>query len=192
MTGAFISDLVAAGADAMTNMFEYDFSGLAGVGGNPDLLTQLRVRVSGFTPPDPKQASYPVSYKTVTITKKATKIELERKLTLQFRLDANYVVYEALKQYREQYCKPEEDVAGNGEPLAVRNSYVIVRSLAKEVTNDSADAIEATLKNSGKGVKTWTFKMPWIEELKIGDFGTDDAKAQTVTCSMFYGPYEEN
>ena len=191
MASPYIEDLIDIGADAMSNMFEVEFN-LMGIQKYSQIQNQLKVRIAGFTPPDPKQTTYDVHYRTVSIKKAASKIELERKQTYTFRLDSNYVLYKALREYRNLYCDPTKDYAETAMPTFVKNSTIKVRALSTSDLGNDRTARNLLTTGTKDKTLTWIFNHPWIESLKLSEYTTDDSKPQTVTVEILYSSYEEN
>lgn len=91
----YLSNLTVAN-DQMANQFQVRFANLPGVS-NTTLLT-LRMSKSVDTP-DRQIATYEVEYQGSKYTMLSAKEETDKTLTLSFRLDQNWAIYSALKNW---------------------------------------------------------------------------------------------
>lgn len=177
-----IATLISAGADAMTNMFEVLFTPPGSIAGE-----NLRVRTKGFTPPSPTQSSYDVHWKTISIKKPATKIELDRVLDFEIRIDANYDVYKALLAWQALSSASAAGYAANAPELAGR---IEVRALSTPITSTmSAGALEDDI--TAADSLTWIFEDVWIENIAPSAYSAEDAAPVTVTAKFRYGKYSD-
>lgn len=97
-TQNYINDLVNAGADAVKNLYFIDFS--SGLLDN-SMRTSLLVRSSNLNLPTFTHPTNTVNFMTTSVDFPTSDIEGEKKISITFRLDANYNVYKyLLKQQR--------------------------------------------------------------------------------------------
>lgn len=176
-----IQSLINAGADAMSNMYEVIFY-------PPNPLTPndqdwLKIRVKGFTPPNPEHLTYDVNWKAISIKRPATKITLDRTLEFEFRLDANYRVYQGLLTWQKY---TSDATAGYADNEISGGGTIKVRALKVPVTS----AFDGTADEIAAGdAAIWEFKDVWITKVTPPTYATDDATALTVSATFAYGEY---
>lgn len=106
----YLQSLIGAGADAQSNLFEVDIQG----GTLTDYNTPLKIRCSGFTPPDiPEPALYQVRYLTAYIDRPSAKVAPVKNFSLTFRIDANLDSYKALLEQQKVTFNPARSFAAN-------------------------------------------------------------------------------
>lgn len=181
-----IATLLSAGADAMSNMYEVEFIPPAGV--YSDMGPALKIRTKAFTPPAPKQKDYDVHWKTVSAKRPATKIELDRTLEFEIRIDSYYNVYKCLLEWQAYTSIASAGYAANGF-AAGGTGKIIVRALDTPITGvGSAGALTDVPSNTD--IK-WVFEDVWLPELTPPSYNTEDAEALMTTAKCVYGNYED-
>lgn len=89
----YLTNLIASGSDAMTNLYLMEMSG----GAFDDIMTtSFKVRNQDFTPPAFTQAKDTKNYLTVSVDVPGAGITGEKSFSLNIRLDSEYQVYAAL------------------------------------------------------------------------------------------------
>jgi hypothetical protein len=167
-------ELITAGTDAMSNMFEVKITLPAGVVGSATPTT-LRIRAEGFSPPVLNQGVYAVKYKTATLNRPNAAIEGERTFDITFRLDAYYTVYKTLKDWQKTYVNV---YTGKASTNLDSIGTVEVKSFA-----DTAVASNV----SGKASSIiWTFSKVWIQKITEPEFTTENSDAQKITVTFYY------
>ncbi len=168
---SYLDDLVTIQNDAFDNLYDIEIT-------LPSLATQeiselhLKLRAGDVSIPEPKVDAYKISYKTVEIEKPKPKVNLDRKLSLSFRIDANYDLYESLKDWQELLFTEEGDYA----PLNA-GSYgkIIVSAYA------SAEGIDSIANR----VKKWTFDNVWFAGFEKGiDLKREGADPVKITADF--------
>ncbi len=168
---SYLDDLVTIQNDAFDNLYDIEIT-------LPVLVDQtfsdihLRLRSGDVTIPEPKVDSYKIPYKTVEIEKPKPKITLDRKLGISFRIDANYALYEALKDWQELVFTDD----GGYTPLKA-GSYgkIIVTAYS------SAEGIDTGTNK----VKRWTFDDVWFAGFESGvDLKREGANPVSVTADF--------
>lgn len=181
-----VSTLVNAGADAMTNLFEYRFSLPTGIVSNAD---DLRIRAGGFTPPAPSITKYPVHWRTVSVERPATKINLTRNFQVAFRVDANYSVYRALQLWHQRTTVGSVGFAST-DLSAVNTGIIEVVALDRTVNRVSEQANDANMSlQLGRSSMRWEFRDCWIETIALSPYTQESATAQIATVTFNYGTY---
>lgn len=99
----YLETLVRAGADAQANLFVAQFkfhenSPAATIMGmnDADLNPMLTVRCPSFSGPEVSSAKYTNKFITASIPRPAAKVNVTRNFSIEFRVDANYQLYQAL------------------------------------------------------------------------------------------------
>lgn len=151
---SYLDDLVTVQNDAFDNLYDIAIT-------FPNQLSasisdiHLRLRAGDVTIPEPKVEPYSIAYKTVEIEKPKPKITLERKLSIPFRVDANYDLYRALKEWQELTFTDDGDYT----PLSAGRYGKIVIS-----TYNSAQGIDTGLNRAVK----FTFDYVWFGGFESG------------------------
>jgi hypothetical protein len=183
LANSHIANLISAGADAMTNMFEVEFYPPNRVNGSI-----LKIRTKGFTPPAPTQKKYDVHWKTVSIPRPATKIELDRSLEFEIRIDSEYAVYEMLLDWQSETSAAAAGFAANG----VSNlGKIVVKALKTAIEDPSDTGALGDLPANSVDTLTWVFEDVWIEGITPPTYDTEDANAATCTAKFAYGKYSD-
>lgn len=192
-----VNTLISAGADAMTNMFEVHFTlptGLFGAAGTSAVrgasessaAESFMVRADGFTPPTPSQVTYTNHWKTVSVDRPATKINLDRTFSITFRVDAYYVVYKDLLRWQAKTMQVSDGFASNVLASADLGT-VEVKAAESPVTrlSDVDDNVAFSTETS------WKFEDAWIESITPPTYGTSSADPAKVTAKFRFGKYTD-
>ena len=163
----FIQDIVNLGDDAMTNQFIATF--------NLGNVSLSHVRLTGFTPPMFTQTVSKHNWKNISYNKPSSKVEFERKLTLTFRVDSNYQVYKALKDYRLENCSATYALSSLSD--TIRDSSIIIQPLKSSVTHSEKNR--------------WTYEAPWISDIQLKEYNYGESKPQEVTVIFYFGNYTD-
>ncbi len=151
---SYLDDLVTIQNDAFTNLYDIEITLPALVGQDISDL-HLKLRAGDIELPEPKVEGYKIPYKTVEIEKPKPKIVFDRKLSVSFRIDANYAVYEALKEWQELLFTDD----GGYTPLSSgRYGKIVVSTYA------SAEGVDTVLNRA----KKWTFDDVWFSGFEKG------------------------
>jgi hypothetical protein len=164
-------------------MFEILFTPPSGVTTD---LQFLKVRVSGFTPPTPTQAKYTVHYKSVSIPKPSTKIEFDRSFTVKVRVDADYKVLTAAREWQKLSMDPSTGYATQGP-----TSYGSVKVKALSQVVGSTTASWDGESSSTTATKTWTYSNVWIESISAPTYSYESSEPATVDVKFNFGEYVE-
>lgn len=195
-----VNTLISAGADAMTNMFEVHFtlpSGLftpvppqAGIASQrvsgESMATSLMVRTDGFTPPTPSQVTYTNHWKTVSVDRPATKINLDRTFSITFRVDAYYSVYKTLLRWQSKTMQVSDGFASNS--LASTNLGTVEVKAAEGLVDSLSDVDDNTALSTET---SWKFEDAWIESITPPTYGTSSADPAKVTAKFRFGKYTD-
>lgn len=170
----FINDLIAVGNDAQSHLFEVTLSG--GYFDN-EFSKDLTIRCSGFTPPaEPPVDTYQVKYITAFIDRPKTKINITHNFSLEFRMDANWNVFDILAKQMMLTSNPQ-------------NNY----SMSSDYTNDNSNLFNITVKvlnvlseDSNEPEAIFKYYGCWITGLKHSNFTSASADPMKATVDISY------
>lgn len=152
---SYIDDLITVQNDAFDNLYDIAVTFPKQLQASISDI-HLRLRSQDVTIPEPKVDGYKIPYKTVEIEKPKPKIIMDRKLSIPFRVDANYALYEVLKEWQELTFTDD----GNYTPLnAGRYGKIIISTYA------SAEGLSDGRSNRAK---KWTFDFVWFAGFENG------------------------
>lgn len=181
----YIDDLVQLGADAMTNLWDVIITPPSTVSLDPE---PLRLRAQGFTPPNVSIPTYEVAYKTVTIPRPRTQVQVARNFGVTFRIDSNYEVYRVLTEWKSRFVIGSNGFASNAVP-ATDTGTIVVRAYQGDII--PSNGIESGV-NEGEIVNTqveWEFRNCWISDLTTPQYQVGEAGAVSVQCTWQFGAF---
>ena len=190
----WLSSLITAGADAMTNLYYADFSGSSMIG--DDDLEGYTVRLSNISGlPAFSHKTETKKFMTVDFDAPVNDFDFEKKLTLEFRLDQNYELYTKLVKIMGQTSKPSRGYAttritpySSAEKLKIdaQNNLKIVIKVPTDIPEEKEEAF-----NNGYGnmsfVDLYTFTYCWVSKVSgLESFSYDNSGARTVKAEVYY------
>jgi hypothetical protein len=150
--------------DQMANQFEVVFTTIPG-GGDTNLL-KLRMDRS-MDIPERTMATYEIEYQGVKIPKLSAKEDTDKTFTLNFRLDGNWAVYNALNGWFKTGLNENNGSAGT------------------EASNRTTVVFNAY--GTGRAIKySMTFNGVRIKSIKLETFDMTSAEPSRVECSFIY------
>jgi hypothetical protein len=172
-------------------MFEVTFQPPTSVPLAQALSDQMKVRVKGFTAPVPIQKTYDVNWKTVSVKRPATKLDLDRTIEFTFRLDAYYDIYTKLLTWQSLTSVGAAGYATSD--LTNKTGSIEVKALASPILSMDSVGIDPDKPISGETeeVLKWVFEDAWIESLTLSAFNADDAEPVEVTAKFNFGKYSD-
>lgn len=199
-----ISTLLSLGNDATKNMYDVYYT----PGGDDAKEVQLSGRLTGFNPPAWTIEKHDNSYHGHTISLPSTKVNFERKLELEFRLDANYEYY---KFWRTLAAYAGNPCTGGVANAPLNTGILHVVSIKDNIMGAGHDAPsyygdplgnnKNNANNDGKNnggnheVARWSFYNCWVAETSEPEFSTDSGDVQTFKVTIYFGhcayPYSE-
>lgn len=182
----FLTTLVNAGADAHKNLFraKITFNSKSPNKSKQPRANSLMVRCTEFNIPPVSQESYTVKYVTATIERPASKVNVQRNFTINFRVDSNYEAYKMLLDQQAVTSK-------------MSKSYVAtdIQSLRDYLFEVEVDAISGGLTDSvvpeSSIIPVAKFKHCWITKIDPLSFGYDSATPQVVQASISFLEMED-
>ena len=185
-----MSELIGAGADAMSNMYEVAFTFPRTVASTPITdITKLRIRADGFTPPSDSQQTYEVHWKTVSLTRPAAKIVMDRQFSITFRVDANWDLYKSLLKWK---AKTSIGSVGYASQQLPDGGVVEVKALGgainalSEVASSSGDTPSIATSSV-----FWKYEDVWIESITNPDFSTENGEPAKVTAVFRFSKFTD-
>lgn len=151
--------------DQMANQFEVLFVSAIPGGGDSNLL-KLRMDRS-FDIPERTMATYEIEYQGVKIPKLASKEDTDKTFTLNFRLDGNWAVYDALNNWFKTGFNEDNGSSANESQTRISmifNAYGVGRSLKY----------------------TMTFNYVRIKSIKLEAFDMTSSEPSRCECSFIY------
>ena len=189
----YISELLGAGADAMTNMYEVNFtlpdSSILGV--DASSTKNLRIRTDGFTPPADSQATYAVHWKTVSVDRPSTKINMERQFSVTFRVDANWDLYKLLLKWKS--LTSVGSVGYASQLLTDALGTVAIKALGVPIGHPDqvADKTGEVPAIEGDSPVLWEYYNVWIETITPPEFSTESTEPAKVTATFHFGDFKD-
>lgn len=170
-TDNYINTLVSASADAQSNLYELEFSGINSL---EKINNLLKVRCNKFTPPEIQQESYDVKFVTATIPRPRAMTKITRNFTLEFRVDANYEVYKTLLEQFNRTFKPTTSFATNDINKKKDELFSVTVKVINEGLLNETPHISAIFK----------FNSCWISNITPIAYKTGTADPATVTMTI--------
>ena len=136
----YISDLLNAGNDAFSNLYEVTF---ALSDDYKDIIdsTTFTMRCKDFTPPSVSGGdTYRVRYVTAFVDWPSAKVNVTRTFDLTFRVDSNYETYKNLHLLAKNNFNPNTSYVNTDLADLAKTSFTVTVSV---LTNGSSSAAEA-------------------------------------------------
>ena len=189
-TNTYLSDLINVGADAMNNLYYLEFSGTL-LNADEELKLGMKVRNKDFTPPTFTQVGpNTVNFMTTSLDWPLAAISGDKKLSLTFRLDEHYAIYEYLLKQKSVTGNANLAFANNEVPDSENGGfkidvYAFDRSLASE-TEDIAnpESIECYR-------KMYTFEYCWVMDISGLDYSYNNQAALTVKVDIGFFQFDD-
>lgn len=175
----YINNLLEAGNDAFSNLYEVKFTLPATFTGGDSAGNTFTMRCKGFTPPEVSGADpYTVRYLTAFVSWPTAKVNVTRTFDLIFRVDSNYTAYRQLHELVKNNFNPNtEFVDTNLDELENKTFTVTVNA----IKNGSSSATEA------EKMKLYEFKYCLITGITPLEYKQGTAEPLTATASFVFG-----
>lgn len=174
-TQNYIQDLITAGNDAHSNLYELEFTG--GVFNNNETSTSARVRTSGFTPPSINQESYTVRYITSYVDWPRAKVNVTRSFDIEFRVDSYWEIYKRLQEQKKIFLNASHSFAGTDISEEDNKFFIVKVNVLKDgMTSEDEDVTD----------KLYEFQHCWISKIDAPKFtqGTSDSIKVSITINF--------
>lgn len=184
------SVLVNATGDAMDNIFDIliDWP-WANTGTNGAVSTGAEAaasyRASGFTIPEPKTTTYDVSWHGVKVKKVAAGVGLDRKFELDFRLDANYALYQKFTSWKKLVADVNTSGVANTESALGRVQVIAPgaeynsMSWSTPTTQSDSDNLLSTALDSTTNL-VWTFEDVQVVNVGVPKFNNSSGTGKVM------------
>ena len=168
--------LFEASDDAQSNLFELSFSGLL-TSADESVLQRLTVRTDNFTAPETSQGTYSVKFANVSIDRPASKVEVNRQFSFDFRVDANYSLYRTLLYQQSLVFNAEKS----------RSAYNLKAYADQDMLFTTKVTIfsDSTMSTAADNTRDlFTFEKCWISEIAPLSFVRDSSEPHTVRVTV--------
>ena len=167
-TKDLLSNLIQTGADASLNLFKISFSLL------DERLPGISVRTTTFVSPTRDSGSVQVPFQNTSIDIPSSGATINKQITFQTRLDANYEILKTLRKYQ------------------------LIDNYGRYIINDNKKiplvTVEAYKPQDGDllvPVYEWKFHNNYILKVTPLSYSSDATSAATVNITFVWGTYEE-
>lgn len=174
----YLQNLIIAGNDAHSNLYEIVFSG-GEFDKDTNLASAMSVRTSGFTAPDTKQDTYSVKYITAYIDRPKTKVNVTRNFNLDFRLDSYWEVYKLLVNQQKVTMNAAHSFAATDmDVIKSKMFHITVYALHEGLSSETISTTDRK--------KLYEFKYCWITNLNPSEFSNTDSNPLKVTAAISF------
>ena len=189
-TNNYLSSLVGAGADAMSNLYYVQF-----IGGHIDNQTSvmLTVRNSEITFPTVSHPTDKKHFMTTSMDAPKAEINIEKRLSIRFRLDSDYQVYKFLLAQQAETSVPNLGYASNRIPDEANSNNgfkIIVYAPTTEISQFSQEAPEMLGTTAGY-TKLYEFRYCWISDLTPPSYTYSSASPLTIGANIYFYEYDD-
>lgn len=186
-TATYINDLINAGPDAQSNLYYLAFYGKRLDELGEAFQQGLTVRSSQITLPTATHGIQTNHFMTVSVDLPKAEIQLDKKISITFRVDANYKAYKYLLEQQAKTSVANMGYASNDVPLGIQDGGLLIKlfSLRQGITEDTINT------DSGKYKPLYQFRNCWIKEITPLSYNYDSTDAQTVTVTIVFFDYDD-
>lgn len=174
----YISDLLNAGNDAFSNLYEVTF---ALSDDYKDIIdsTTFTMRCKDFTPPSVSGGdTYRVRYVTAFVDWPSAKVNVTRTFDLTFRVDSNYETYKNLHLLAKNNFNPNTSYVNTDLADLAKTSFTVTVSV---LTNGSSSAAETDK------MKLYKFNNCIITGITPIEYKQGDASPITAKATFVFG-----
>lgn len=176
----YISDLLNAGNDAFSNLYEVVLTPNGGFENEGDGTT-FTMRCKDFTPPDLSGGDpYRVRYVTAFVDWPSAKVNVTRTFDLTFRVDSNYTAYKRLHLLAKDNFNPNTDYVNTDLTDLKNTSFTITVNVLKNGSSSATESDKMALYTFNNCIITGITPI----EYKQGDASPITAKATFVFGDM--------
>lgn len=188
-TSEYLSSLISAGNDAMTNLYYLKF-----IGGNnrldDDDYKSMLVRAGDFQAPKAELGNHKVDFLTVDSLMPSPEIKMNKQFDVTFRVDEYFEIYKLLLKLQSQ-----TSVASLGRAYTTvnQNTSTDYFGLNVYVPGDATKTMEIDDKGIPYGWnKIYEFDYLWIKKITPPRFSYDNSSALTVTVTFGFFTFKDN
>ena len=176
----YISDLLNAGNDAFSNLYEVVLTPNGGFE-NAEDGTTFTMRCKDFTPPSLSGGDpYRVRYITAFVDWPSSKVNVTRTFDLTFRVDSNYTAYRRLHLLAKSNFNPNTDYVNTNLTDLAKTSFTITVNVLTNGSSSAADKDKMALYTFNNCIVTGITPI----EYKQGDASPITAKATFIFGDM--------
>lgn len=165
-TSNYQEDLVSAGSDAYSNLYQIEFGGALDTEGEA-----LTIRANGINIPPFKQDSYTVRFMNEYVDFPRAQSNVTRSFQITFRIDSNYKEYKALIAQMNKTFKPTSS-------LTVTNLF--------EIEEKNLFYVKVTVITPDGNVDLFKFDRCWITSISSPNYKNNSSDPLTATVSINY------
>jgi hypothetical protein len=182
-----IKELIGAGADAMSNMFEVHIT----IPEGQQESNFMKLRINGFSPTIFSHSTYELHYKSLSILKPTSKIEGPRTFDITFRLDDYYAIYDTLNKWLKNSLNIK---SGYSSTNIIETGNVKVIAYADRIKNrgdrppfyDTINGVSNNdfTTNSNSKLAIWEYGGVWISKITEPEFTYASSDPQEITVTF--------
>lgn len=187
-TNNYLSSLVGAGADAMTNLYYVKFID-SDTNSDASLSTALTVRTSDISLPAASHTTSSRSYLTVSMDAPKAEISIDKKLDITFRLDENYEVY---KYLLNKQAPTSIGNAGYASNVIEKDALTIqIFTLTKAISSVEDAEVGGITSIPTNYTKVYEFRDCWVSSISLDAFSYSNSNELTVKASIYFCEYDD-
>jgi hypothetical protein len=194
-TNNYLSSLISAGPDAMSNLYYVKFTGTGSGGAIDDATsTALTIRTSNIQGlPAPSHKTNTINFMTTSVDVPAASFDLDKKLTITFRLDSNYALYEFLLERQKSTSIGNLAYAATKIPeeSELPGMKIAVYGLIKAVDSKSLETPSEDGFSNSNYTKLYEFRHCWISDISTDQYSYGSSNPMTVKASFYYFDYDD-
>ena len=181
----YVTDLLEAGNDAFSNLYEVSFTLPASSGSeetaSADYGRVFTMRCKGFNHPEATATDpYTVRYLTAFVEWPTAQVNVTRTFDLEFRVDSNYEAYRELHKLAKSNFDPNTEFVDTNLDTLKDKSFTVAVSV---ITNGSSSIGTDT----SKTLKLYEFKNCLITGITPLVYKQGTAEPLVATASFIYG-----
>jgi hypothetical protein len=188
-SSTWLTSLIGAGADAMTNLYYVTFySGTK----DGDLGEEFTVRLSNISGlPSFSHKTESKKFMTVDFDAPVDNFDFEKKITLEFRLDQSYDIYTKLTELQAKTSKPSlgyatTRISGDTSNADNRYGFSFVLKIPTDIPAESTSSFNEGLGNA-TFKELYRFEYCWISKISgLESFSWDSSGSRTVKAEVYY------
>ena len=172
----YVNDLLAAGNDAFSNLYEVVFTFPSTFDGDAKTFT---MRCKGFNHPEAVAADpYQVRYLTSFVEWPTAQVNVTRTFDLEFRVDANYTAYKKLHELVKNNFNPNTEFVDTNLDSLKERSFTVTVNVIKSGSSFATETDK---------MKLYEFKNCLIVGITPLEYKQGTAEPLTATASFVYG-----